>query len=312
MQGSDPGRIVESIITVTDLLTRVEFLTGLVLGGVVFGVFALSPSQERSGWGLGLTTAVLVGIFVLVGVRDGLALGLVVLAIGGWMLNSATEAPGSGVLARSLVGWSIVAFGGLIATTIGGLSVNIVIRLAGPIFIVGAGYVLGRWKDSAHRGLLGPLFAVTAFGVWVTVPDTELARILLGASVPLALATTSWGQYRRIGYPGAFALVGALAWIAMVSGEAREASVVGAWGAIGLLAILPLLGPSADELPGWSVMVAHAAIVVIATRVIGLWSEPEPALIATICLLGISHVVLGRVSKGLTSVKGPGSRESDA
>jgi hypothetical protein len=131
------------------------------------------------------------------------------------------------------------------------------------------------------------MMAITAFGIWVTVPETEHARVFLGVAIPMALATMRPVR-ARISTAGAFALAGLLVWVVAVGGEARPASIIGGWASLGALAILPLVRQGAAALVERRQLVVigiHVVFVVIASRLIGLW---ESAVFASVAVLALS------------------------
>ena len=68
------------------------------------------------------------------------------------------------------------------------------------------------------------LFAVTLAGVWVTVPDTEEALVLLGAlTIPTLVAFIPTGAARPI---GAHALSGLMIWVVAGVGEDEKAPLL--------------------------------------------------------------------------------------
>jgi hypothetical protein len=284
---------MESVGTLLDLLTQTDFLTGLFLGAVAAVAFVVIGREGGIGWGLAVSAATALGIGLTSGLERSLLLGLALLVFGGWWLERAGSSDSAMPSSAQVPGWLVVGLGALVVTGVEGVRIDSMIRVLAPLVVVGAGYLLSRWATSPHRWLLGPLWAATAFGVWVTVPDTELARVLLGSSLGLALTTTPKGRSIRISSAGAFALAGALVWISIGGGAERDASIIGAWGALGVLALLPLLGRRSEGLPTWAVVGSHLAVVAISTRVMGLWGEPMPALLGVLAVLAAGLVGLG-------------------
>jgi hypothetical protein len=158
--------------------------------------------------------------------------------------------------------------------------------------LVVAGVLLGgsaasRTDDAwGATGLPPVLYAVTAAGVFVAVPDTEEAAALLGASVPAALAAWPFGR-ARLGSTGAATATALLVWVAAVGARGRPPSIVGAAACLGLLVTLAA-GRCLARLSGWSgtpqsaprpvmLLVAHTAVVALASRVAGVSSELEVA-----------------------------------
>jgi hypothetical protein len=165
-----------------------------------------------------------------------------------------------------------------------------------PLVIVALGSTLAAWSSRLPQDLVGIMLAITTFGIWVTVPETEAARALLGASLPMAFATLRPFGRARFGYAGAFALAGLMVWVVATGGEARPASVVGGWACIGALAILPHYKPA----PVWFVdkrrtvtALLHGLLVLIASRVVGLWESGWVALVAVVIVGTASFFILG-------------------
>ena len=228
-------------------------------------------------WALTLTAAAFIAVSLAIGASFSLLASLAALALGGWMSR-----PPSGS-ARAPFGWALVAIGSVALVWRGGFPEIGWLLVLAPVAIVIIGSTLAAWSTRLPQELVGIMLAITAFGIWVTVPETEGARALLGASLPMAFATLRPFGGAKFGYAGAFALAGLLVWVVATGGEARPASVVGGWACIGALAILPLFKPA----PVWFVrrrrtmtLLLHGLLVLIASRVIGLWESGVVALLA--------------------------------
>lgn len=275
----------DSLPTVIDLLTRTDFLVGGFIGmaGLVVIFFARSDTTSVLEWALTLAAAGFIAVSLAVGSSFSLMASLATLALGGWMAR-----PPSGT-ARAPFGWALVAIGSVALVWRGGFpEIGWLLAIA-VVAIVTIGSTLAAWSTRLPQELVGAMLAMTAFGIWVTVPETEAARALLGASIPMALATLRPFGGARFGYAGAFALAGLLVWVVATGGEARPASVVGGWACIGALAILPLYKPA----PVWFVgrkrtmtLLLHGLLVLISSRVIGLWESGGVALMA-IAIVGV-------------------------
>jgi MFS family permease len=283
----------ESLDTLIDLLTREEFLVGLACGAAALLVVLAVPAHRRRtlfglGWGTATTVATLVGVQLIDGRRAGLVAGLVVMAVGGALTARSVTARGLRAL-----GWVLIVAGACLIPWRGQVDQDAWFFLATPIAAVLVGTGLAHWRTDEQRWI-GPFFALSAFGVWTTVPDTELARLLLGVSVPMALATLP-PTSTRVTRAGAYALGGVFAWIPALGGEARPASIIGAWSAIGVIAALPAARAAARTrmvLSPWFLAGVHVLIVLVAARVIGLWTWAIPALIAAVALYLAAMVVL--------------------
>jgi hypothetical protein len=131
------------------------------------------------------------------------------------------------------------------------------------------------------RGWPMVLYAITALGVYTTVPDTERALVLVGVSLPLALLGWPFAL-ASLGSAGAYAAVGALVWVGATDGRGRQTAIIGAIACLGLLVLEPaarlLRGRRATVLAVlprsvWAVIpvaVVHLALVYVAARVAGL------------------------------------------
>jgi hypothetical protein len=161
-------------------------------------------------------------------------------------------------------------------------------------------------------GVTPALYAVSAAGVFVSVPDTEQAAALLGASLPLAVCGWPLGR-ARLGAPGAPAATALLIWVVAVGGRGREPAIVGAVGCLGLLVTLPagrwLAGrtdrrPAALRRPGahaLALVLVQLAVVTLAARVAGVSADLAVAAVVTaVTLLGalVASVLLAAASPG--------------
>ncbi|MDP9493685.1 MAG: hypothetical protein M3P87_00460 [Actinomycetota bacterium] len=286
----------DSLPTVIDLLTRTDFLIGGFLGFAGLVVLFFTSQAERGsvlGWGLTLTSAAFLAVSLAIGARLSLLAALSALALGGWMAR-----PPSGS-ARAPFGWAVIAIGAVAMIWRGGFPEIGWLLVLAPVVIVAIGSALAAWTTRLPNDAVGIMFAITAFGIWVTVPETEGARALLGASLPMALATLRPVR-ARLGYAGGFALAGLMVWVVATGGEARPASIIGGWACIGALAVLPLYRPT----PAWFVgkkavltVALHAVLVLVASRVIGLWESGGLALIAVVILGAAVYFGLGRLPR---------------
>jgi hypothetical protein len=281
----------DSLPTVIDLLTRTDFLVGGFFGLAGLVVLFFAPRTENSaglGWGLTLTSAAFIAVSLAIGARLMLLAALAALALGGWMAR-----PPSGS-ARAPFGWALIALGAVTVIWRGGFPEIGWLLVLAPLVIVLIGSTLAAWSTRLPQESVGIMFAITAFGIWVTVPETEGARALLGASLPMGLATLR-PIGAKLGHAGAFALAGLLVWVVATGGEARSASIIGGWACIGAFALLPHYNPPPARLvakrPIMTVLF-HGLLVLVASRVIGLWESGSLALIAVIAGgLGVYFVV---------------------
>ena len=287
--------MLESLSTLLDLFTRPDFQAGLTAGALGLVILLLISNEEGPApwWGEVLSLAALVAIGVVVGRRLGVGLGVLALGVGGWLLE-----PGRKPWARALGGVAALT-GAVMVAWRGGLSDISWLPLLTAIAIVIAGTALSAWSIQLPHIVLGPMMAITAFGIWVTVPETEQARVLLGVALPMAFATLAPAR-ARLSVGGAWALAGTVVWIVAIGGEARPASIIGGWSALGAMAILPLVRPNAGALirqRPFLVVGIHAVFVLIASRVIGLWDSAVVAVIAVLFVAVAALLAVGLVSK---------------
>jgi hypothetical protein len=160
-----------------------------------------------------------------------------------------------------------------------------------------------RWRE---LGLLPALLAVTAVGIWATVPDVEAALVLLGAAVPLTLLGWPGPLAGRRPAPAAFGIAGSvavaavLAWTVATGGVGRSGSVVGGLACLGLLAVEPavrLLDPRRrspldplERRPGLAVaaLATQLVLVALAARVVGRPERAATALVLAALELGLA------------------------
>ena len=80
---------------------------------------------------------------------------------------------------------------------------------------------------------------MTAGGVYLAVPDTELARAMLGVAVPFVFLSVP-RPLSPLGPAGSAAIAGLFSWVVVVGGRGRPGSVVGGLATIGILVAEPL------------------------------------------------------------------------
>jgi dTDP-4-dehydrorhamnose 3,5-epimerase len=167
-----------------------------------------------------------------------------------------------------------------------------------------SGWVMSRWSK-VDAPFLGALFLITAFGIWATVPDTHGARVLLGAAVPLALGTTHLVG-ARLTSAGAFALAGLVVWIGATGGEARPASIIGAWASLGLLLILPIAMGRLRSYRVAFLLIGQGLFVFVTARIIGFGDDAASAILTTVLLYGLVLGVLRVVTSRAEATPGHG------
>jgi hypothetical protein len=231
-----------------------------------------------------------------------LAAGLVVLGAGGAALGRA----GTGTVATRRL-----ARTGALALLLGGAGLTLSRVAVEMGAVVRAGLVLALCLaavslldfDRRWPGLALPLLALTALGVYATVPDVEPALVVLGAAAAMAPLRCLPGPV-PLGPAGATASAGLLAWATAAGGAGRPGSLVGGFACFGLLMVEPL---SRRVLPGgcgpverlggphrvaWPVLVAQLALAGVAARVVG---RPT-GLAAALLLAGLELAALAAVA----------------
>jgi hypothetical protein len=287
--------------------------------GLEFGVLAT------------LALALLWLAFLARGRGRPIALGGTIIVAGGlWSVADGPHLPGAVVLgvigigaagglthAHRLPRWYCVALAVPFAWAIA-FRGELVSTLWARVFVmtvISVGAILvADFDDSWRRdapGLL--LFAITAIGVYTTVPDTELVAAVLGASLPLALL--GWpSRVATLGRSGAAAAVALLMWVAAAGGEGRPASIMPAAACLGLLVGSPvgrLLFPRAGDRLRLargplllSLVISHVVIVLVASRVGGQVSVPVAAA-AFAAVMGLAAVVIGALFRPPTRAVAP-------
>jgi hypothetical protein len=254
------------------------------------------------------------------GLLAGLAAALACLAVWAWRRRHRPGAP------TPVVGVALAAAGG--AGIVAATDPPATLALPPPWIAVAAG-VAGallagfdrRWRG---QGLAPLLLAVSAVGVYATVPDVEWALVVVGAALPLALL--GWpgplapggllGPRRRdgpaqpppsLGVAGSLAAAALLAWTVAAGGAGRPGSVVGGLACLGVLAVEPLarlLDPrhrSALARPraAWTALAAHLVLVAVAARVVGRAETVAAALpLAGLALAAALAVALAAAASG--------------
>ena len=187
--------------------------------------------------------------------------------------------------------------------------------------VVGGTFVADFDRRHAKRGWGVVMFAVSVVGVYFTVPDTELALVLLGASIPLVLLGWPF-PITSLGSVGAYPAVGALAWTAAFEGLGRPSSIVAGCACLGLFVVEPvtrvLLGLKRtifDALPArwWltvPIALLHLLLVFVASRIAGLRAGVSQATTIVIAELVTSVAFLWLLQAEITPAQ-PRTRRAD-
>lgn len=278
-----------AIDAIRGLLVSPEFASGLIAGGAAL-LFALVVGLGRGGrgWGLAVAAATFAAVHATFGRRLSLTAGLVILLTGGWLLERYIR---EGSRSDLPLAWALIFGGAILSTMRGGIADIRWVQISMPVLILVFGYWLGAWQRMAHSHLLGPLFAISAFGIWATVPETNTARILLAVALVLSIATTRRIDMRT-SLAGAFVVAATVAWVGADGGATRPGAIVGAWGTAGMLMILPWFRHGESAIPGWLVIALHTGLVLLSSRVFGLWEGAAPAAFGVIAAVLAVAVLL--------------------
>ena len=219
------GEFIEAVL-------RPELYAGLAYGGAAAAACAVAALLLRRRLlpvaGLAIATAFLavlrppnpvmiaVGLLALIGVVGDLRPSLIPL-VGVLSIGPATLLVLAGELFEPL--WGRIA----------------------AVAAISLGGALAAWSEQRRpAGWAGPVLAAgSALGVFVVVPDTERALVLLGAALPVALL--GWPlRLARLGSGGIFAFFGVLAWVVLRDGATRGSAIVGGLAALGVFVVEPI------------------------------------------------------------------------
>ncbi|MFV1998985.1 MAG: hypothetical protein ACC654_01320, partial [Acidimicrobiia bacterium] len=157
-----------------------------------------------------------------------MVLGLVLLAAAGWVPtnNIATRMltliPGAAAIGASFSDSSQVALGAFVVVTI---------VLFGP-FVAGFDE---RYREST---ISPPLMAISLLGVFVTIPDTDVAVIVAAAALPWVF-TGPPAKLVVLGRAGAFVATGFLVWVVASGGFSRSDALITGVATLALLVAEP-------------------------------------------------------------------------
>ncbi len=300
------GRVIDAIWG-TELLTGLAFGAAALVLAWVSGLFLRGRRgcPARIG-GILLTLAALLALPVAASVPPGLWWGLGLLVVGGLAMQT----------------WPALAPFGPVVALPGAWLVGMEAVLPGEgwarwfvvfVIVVGAPFV-ARFATHPVTGAWTPvMFALFSIGIFLTVPDTEEALVLLGVSLPMAIPSLP-GSPSRFGVAGTYAGAAVALWVIVQGGAGRPAAIIGATACLGLLLTDPvarLLSPDhgsiLDRLPqcwgGLAVASFVQLVLVLAVaRTAGLaTSVARAALIAAVFLvLEVGVLAVGRRRKGMS------------
>ncbi|MGH2817499.1 MAG: hypothetical protein ACRDJS_03435 [Actinomycetota bacterium] len=296
-----------------------EFIVGLQAGllalgfGAVAGVaWLLVRHRHFPGAGLLLVAGTAWGLREAVTLPSGLAQGLAALAGAGLIAGFVPMPRIAGSVLAIPGAWLVASQGDLVETE----WIRILVMAA---TVVGGTLVADFDRRWGHAGFPPVLLAVSVVGVYFTLPDTEQASVLLGATLPLMLL--GWPRaLAGLGSAGAYAATGLLAWTSAAGGFGRPSSIVGGIACLGLMVVEPLARAGWPAVSSvlhaaarrwWGAVpvgVSHLLLVYVASRWAGLQPTVDgAALIVSIelCLAVTATVALGALS-GRAALAGQG------
>jgi hypothetical protein len=257
---------------VKELLGDDGFQLSLVWGVVLaVAAFVLSRfPRVQVGYGIVAVVAALIALDAQYRVPSRLALGLALLAVAGGLAD----------LVRSTLLRIVVVIPGAAFVVLALEGVPRWVRAVGFVAVLLGAPLVAATDRRAPRPT-PPLVLVTVLGVYACVPDTEFARILVGAFLAAALLAFD-PELRAVG-AGSCAAVGIVVWDACQEGAARPGAVIGAVACLGVLVLVPVFGRKLRlgdpwSLVAWVVAGTHVGLVAWCSRVAGL---RHSALVAT-------------------------------
>jgi hypothetical protein len=251
-----------------------------------------------------------------VGLAAGLAAALACLAVWAWRRRRHPEVPAP-IAGLALTGAAVAALaagdGGATAPLGAG-------RLAGTVVAAAVAGALLASFDRRRRGdgLALPLLAVSAAGIWATVPDVEAAVVVMGVCLPFA--GLGWPLLRSgppsLGLAGALATAGLLAWTVVTGGAGRPGSIAGGFACLGMLVAEPLSRlldrrPRPAHLAAQAVpfVAAHLVLVAVAARVVGRPASLRAAVPLALLELAAGVAVAGYLRRR-TATTSPSRRST--
>jgi ABC-type iron transport system FetAB permease component len=230
-----------------DLFHARAFALGLAFGGVAFLLTSMLGIVRRrrvpDAAGIAFAAAAWLGVRGAWGpelANGKVALALFALAVGGGCVVLIARHSQIGSRFPLVVTAVAIAPGAVYLAAVTPLAGSSTSRAVLAIATIVIGVAMRDFD--AMRGPVGApwlLFAISAVGVYLAVPDTELARVMLGVALPFALLSVPKPMF-PLGPAGSPALAGVFAWVVVVGGRGRPGSVVGGLATIGVFVAEPL------------------------------------------------------------------------
>lgn len=291
---------------VTVPFDRTEFLIGATAGVIALALGLLLAAGWRSHRPLPVG-GLLLGVAAVAGLSRaetlcpgvvlprGLVAGLMALAVAGCVVTALRVHP--------FVASPLAVPGAYLIATQGELvDVRWIRIFVGAAVVIGGGLVADFDRRFRRSALAPVLVAVSAVGVFYTVPDTEEAMVLVGAALPIGLL--GWPlPLASLGTAGSFVATGLLSWTVAAGGWGRQSSIVGGVACLGLLVVEPggrllrrafgaRVSPLVPRRSAWwgfpVVIGVHLGLVYVPSRVAGL-----QATVARAVAIALGAGVLG-------------------
>ena len=268
--------MISELDTLTELAVDRWFLFALAIA--LATLFVSWAARSNFGWmGAGALLLGVTGSTFIVGVFEPLPL-----------VASAGLALVTGLLARPVLAEVAIL---TIAFVLADVSWRP--QISWPVWIGAAVAVVAAWGprrfERADPRVLGIVIGGAAAAVWASVPDTEIPRALLGATLAVSLASVFGGKKLLVG-PAVGAFVGLATFATLYGGSARAVSVFGAWTGMFLLALIGV--KRFDRTPVWAWTVAQLIMVVAGSRVIAVAGSGTAALGVAAVAAAVSSALL--------------------
>ena len=284
-------QVLEVFESVGDLLAQDGFWWGVSLGLVAWTVLAMRGSSAAGanyGWALLFGVGAVATIALRFEVPILALAGFVVLAVSGLIVDL------GGPRIRAMAAAGVVAIGGAVLLTLeSGAPVWLQLLLAPTLLLTG--WSVHATSRSGAADYLGLLVALTAGGIWVTVPETDMVVVVVGFALAMASATFPPAR-ARASATGALLLSGLLAGVTLLGGFLRPDSVVAGWLSIGLLPVVPAVSRSWGDTGLGVLVVAHFVVIAVLTRMVDA-GVPSWVTAAGYGAIVISAVALSRQAK---------------
>ena len=270
---------------------------GLIAAALLLAV-GLSTPGGPSGWGLVFASTTVLGLSVQFDVDPLVYLLIVATAAVGLAGDFVIRSDGSSRAPVTIGYWlaALAASFGLASLLQAGEVGWAPFFL--PIVIAGAGSGIWLLSRSDVSEVVGPMVAMSIAGMWVTVPETDMITVLVGAAIPFGLATLP-PLRAKAWITGSLALSSLMTWLAFFEGVPREWTIAAAWAT---LATLPIFGILVRIRPAsynrYFVLGIHVLYVVVVTRVADI-TDSVVAVAASALFLAITAGLLAIVSRRL-------------